>query len=101
MREKHQIYQKINMAFNKSEYSDYVSDNSSESLLFKSILKTETKGKTEIEYIFFIFLVVGNLTIPSPHWMIKIMEGNRTSEKSLILNHFMPSIQSHPYPIPN
>lgn len=40
------------MAFNKSEYLDYVSDNSSETLLFKSILKTETKGKTEIEYFF-------------------------------------------------
>lgn len=41
------------MAFNKSEYSDYVSDNSSKTLLFKSILKTETKVRTEIEYIFF------------------------------------------------
>lgn len=37
------------MAFNKPEYSDYVSDNSSETLLFKSILKTETKERTEIE----------------------------------------------------
>lgn len=58
------------MAFNKSEYSDYVSDNSSETLLFKSILKTETKVRTEIES-FFIFPVVGNLTIPSPHWIRK------------------------------